>query len=671
MKEGEKPGCASSSSDMTETNKVLKSTKETFEAFKEPDPPFTFKIGWSKDYDNLLRGEVFKTASYSDLYREALRCGRVILCAQGGAAKSVILRKIGREAIREKCVAVLIDLKRWTAPDYQEWNRLGDSPSGRLQLICSRFSEPSLTTANLDLLQPSLVRLLLIDGVNEVSSPIGQSIIDLFNEFVRTSINTNIIVADRLTRRDIADPEEWAFATVMPLEESEVKSQVVKMRGEAAYVQLSDETKLLLASPYFLNAFLQEGVTTPTRAQTLHQYFQEHGGNLTEPELQVVSKAAFIAYQTDRSRTFRLDRFEAEATVEVTQKLKTAGALIVADGLAYFNHHLKHDYLVSYYLASDEELWSPDSFNVATFFASSFDVLAMTLEQISEVASADKFVRRIYDWNYYGAAYAVAEALNAQTVVSQEMQVVLLAMLAERKWDLITATAQRAKDALLLFRTGFAQRLVNAASLGEVFKELGIINSGENWFNEWRNVYTTAPGSIVDDSDVEKITVDDSVLGWTYANVLKRVKLADSQQALLRGYYANASEPVRWRISHVLGAFPDRKNAEFLLTLLDSDPKEWVRYGAIRSLVEIAALTADTDLRKFVFLEIEKRAATLLKTERTVQEFARAIFVQHAPKDWIFQVSPVIEEFFLNAASVTARDQWEKTMHRLRTTYSA
>src|SRR2546427_11390093 len=82
MKVGGWRGCASFSSDMTESSKLFRSSKETFEAFTGPNPAFSFKIGWSRGYDSLLRGEVYRSASYSDLYREARLRGRVILCAQ-------------------------------------------------------------------------------------------------------------------------------------------------------------------------------------------------------------------------------------------------------------------------------------------------------------------------------------------------------------------------------------------------------------------------------------------------------------------------------------------------------------------------------------------------------------------------------------------------------------
>jgi hypothetical protein len=72
----------------------------------------------------------------------------------------------------------------------------------------------------------------------------------------------------------------------------------------------------------------------------------------------------------------------------------------------------------------------------------------MTMEQIADTDAADFFLRQVYDWNIYAAGYVIAEAREITT--SPEMQIVILAMFAERRWDLINATARKASDTLVL-----------------------------------------------------------------------------------------------------------------------------------------------------------------------------------------------------------------------------
>ena len=89
-------------------------------------------------------------------------------------------------------------------------------------------------------------------------------------------------------------------------------------------------------------------------------------------------------------------------------------------------------------------------------------------------------------------------------------------------------------------------------------------------------------------------------LGWTIANVLKRLKLSSSEQWHLRKHVRDRAVAVRWRLAHVLGSFPTLNNFDVLKNLLTGDPDAWVRYGAVRSLVEMAA-RGSASIRKRVF----------------------------------------------------------------------
>jgi len=70
------------------------------------------------------------------------------------------------------------------------------------------------------------------------------------------------------------------------------------------------------------------------------------------------------------------------------------------------------------------------------------------------------------------------------------MQVVILAMMAERKFDLIEATARRSADALRLSPADIAKRLMVAGSLEDVFNEVRNVQSDQGWFSDWRSMFT-------------------------------------------------------------------------------------------------------------------------------------------------------------------------------------
>ena len=179
--------------------------------------------------------------------------------------------------------------------------------------------------------------------------------------------------------------------------------------------------------------------------------------------------------------------------------------------------------------------------------------------------------------------------MQSSSHVSEQMLCIMLAVLAERRWDIIQTTAQRAEDALRLFPLPVHEPFTQAADLEEVFRVITARDFEQPQFVMWRNLFTKRPTERVEDQEIELISDDDSVIGWTVANVLKRCKVNRIQQTRLREISAAASPTVRWRVAHALGSHPSSTNMNYLASLVTADPDGWVRYGAIRSLVEMAA----------------------------------------------------------------------------------
>src|SRR5439155_9705895 len=129
-------------------------------------------------------------------------------------------------------------------------------------------------------------------------------------------------------------------------------------------------------------------------------------------------------------------------------------------------------------------------------------------------------------------------------------------------------------------------------------------------------------------ADVELLGNPDSVLGWTLANVLKRSLLSEELQQALRDRFAVAPEPpIRWRVVHVLGAWPTEANVTFLLNALDTDHVGEVRYGATRSLME-AACRGNIALRATIFSNLGTRSAALLADKFTRGELEATMFLR-------------------------------------------
>jgi len=636
----------------------------------EPQPPFDFRIGWCGSYEDLFTSRIQVRTEPGVLFARALENGRVLLHARGGSAKTSIFRRLMREILGPRCLPVWINLRRWTTPDYTAWKEYHTS-TARLNFLLETHASPRVTTVLLDALPANVTRVLFVDGLNEILMDVAEDILNALDSFARLMLGGSVIVGDRMVRRELSDPEAWQLATIMPFSESEIRSYLTRGLGSDEMYDAADEaTRALLASPYFLNAAIHDGHAAPTRSAVHAQWFKDHA-SLTTEELARASEAAFEAYRHNKTRNFRLADFQRVAGESVVHKLLRENVLLVTGDQACFDHHLKHDYLAAYYLAQDPELWIPATFNRVTFWASSFETLVMALELLDTTAAADHFVRRVYDWNQYGAAYAATEARDRGRLrVSKEMETVLLAVLADRQWDLMSATATRVKDGLLMFGTPESTAFVTARSREEVVAIVDRVESHDPLFLSWRALFTRPSGEIISDSELALIEDPSSLVGWTMSNTLKRMKVPEVQQARLRELLYHKSMTIRWRAVHTLGGFPNPANVRVLLGRLDNDLDPWVRYGTIRSLLEIAAL-GDSRIRVRVFSALRERLAKIVRDEKTIQEFERAIFIDRirAPKDWLANALGLVQVLRDVEDSGKPRSHWEELAYRLRDTY--
>jgi hypothetical protein len=649
----------------TKSNNLRARIAYAVEHLSIPQPEFKINVGWARHYEDLFASSFHSISGISELLSTAMTKGYVLLAGRGGGAKTIVVYRLAKHTLSLKAVPIVITLKDWTGQDYHTWEQ-ADSHSAKVDLLLSRFGLVSTRSIDLDEISPDVTRLLLMDGLNEVNSRTGQEIIYALEEYVKFAPNSRVLVTDRMVRRSFINASRWQLSMVCPLDTPEIERQIHARFGNSKrFDLLSTDIRHLLTSPYFLNAFLTDGQLAPTRSEEFKAYFFKHVG-FNEQELDLASGAALNVYRSS-TRTFSLADFIASSSDTVGQKLKDSGAIIIEDGRAYFEHHLKHDYLVSRYLAQHPAEWTDDIFKVVTFGASSFETITLTLEQIGTVEAADHFLRRVYDWNPYGSGYAIAEA--RQTLASREMQVVILAMLAERRLDIMLRTAERALDTLNLVRSQYAADFRTATALQQIFTTLNQVESDEQRFREWRDLYTLAPGTQATDEHVAHLTDPDSVIGWTSSNLLKRLSLNNEQLGMVRDLLQNNQDPkVRWRAAHVLGAFPSEANFHALVAAL-SDAAVSVRFGSTRSLIEIAA--RDHTLTNHIFQALIENAAQIAPHRSVVEEVQRAVFVRRdrVPPNWKSEVLPLFGVLEARAVSAYEAEQWDRVVKDLVVTY--
>lgn len=191
----------------------------------------------------------------------------------------------------------------------------------------------------------------------------------------------------------------------------------------------------------------------------------------------------------------------------------------------------------------------------------------------------------------------------------------------------------------------------------EVFAIVESFDTTESWFETWRRLFTTRSEGRVSDRDVARLAREGSLVGWTMANVLKRVRASEGQLLQVRDWTSHEEFIVRWRAVHVLGAKPSDRNRDAVLAAL-RDSEKWVRYGAVRSLVEMAALTPIRESRTRIFELLVERLEDAGSDPVVEGEFAKAIMVRRPPVGWQEDVAPVIDYLWGSSRSIEEQDFW-------------
>jgi hypothetical protein len=614
-----------------------------------PDPPFQFTIGWAEDYPSALTERVEQAPTSDALWERAVETGRVLLLGEGGAGKTSLMRRMWHRAHNAGLFATYVDLRRWRSELSDEW-RTADDDAWRTDLLLERLGVPPTNEAELGLVELGTQALVLIDGINEVANRDAEQLLICAEYLARHHSRAGVVVTDRLVRRENVGAR-WSLARLI--------------RAETPDGTPEGDTRLL-RNAFFLNLAIRGELEGNSASAAFLTYLRNHVG-LDDSELDAAAAAAADAYRAHAGRTFDLERFRDIAGT-AADKLEQAGRLVVDPPRASFSHHLFHDTLAARWLAADEERWNPPNFNALTFHASSFDALALALEQLPDPTRVDLFVRRIYDWNYYGAAYALARARQLGDIeVSTGMHVALLAMLAERRWDPVRSTADRVEDALRLVGDELSNELLHAKDPLAVRDRIKREHLEGAVYEAWVRLFVREDDAPADDELLDALDQDESLLGWTAANVLRRAPATPAAvDHTLKVLADNPSPTIRWRAAHVLGAWPSQAAIKALRRALLRDDESDVRYGAIRSLMDIAARTRGADRDRQLRWLIDHLSDIKAMRAPILDELERAIVRFPTPPSWISSAGEVVEALYASEDDEHQRDRWRRLGARLR-----
>jgi hypothetical protein len=626
-----------------------------------PEPAIDFDLTFKLDGDDGI--------PVGSLINKTIDARRLILRGYAGGGKSALLRKCANLLLDKGIIPIIINLKKWTVEHSKALSEVFEQQRD----VDQKFDillDVSITDLNRNMLNffPSqFEKFVMVDGLNEVyGKETTREILDLLDDYVKEKAPyLYVVVTDRMVQRE-AGPSKWRMAELNLLTSEEVRKQIRDHFGDTAFEPLPDADKELLRVPYFLDYALESGSPQlGSAAKAIEAFFRESffmtQEKFGEAALNQLAKAAFNAYKTYKSTSFNAEIFRADAGEDTWNKLLESGVLKLSGGDVRFDHQLKHDYLASRYLALHNELWNSDSFDAVTFESKTFEPLLMTLEQLSDTTQGDKFIKNLYDWNWVATVTSLAK--SDPKLFSDEMSTFVLAAIAEKLFDPIRPTRERARMQLSEFSPEVCGPFAKAENITAIFDIVGAFNSDVPWFLEWKHLFTRYNDPPLREAEIRRIADRDPILGWTAANVIRRFKLSDADLRQLRAIYdafdalpndsTQHAEVAQWRVVHALGMSDTKENVDLLFRALDGQGYHWAKFGAARSLIEIAAITENDDLRMQIIGDLKDRIASV--SRKVLEEIGNAIFYRAAPDSWGDLITPLLEK-----ARDTRRDEVDR-----------
>lgn len=609
-----------------------------------PQPAFGYEVVLCEDFDEVLSGGASgRRMPVTDLAGVADERGAVLLQARGGAGKTTALLA-AREAAEASGLRVVsvaaLDLALHLPADVADE---GDV----LEALSVASNGEAAAQYLLDSPEPTL---LLIDGVNEIPAGQANTLLMAVQRLAERAPSLRAVVTDRLHRRALAS-RAWTLTTLTPVSDDVVRRLVSADLTPAAVEALS--------LPFYLKQAVHDG--PGSRAAMHEQALAVHAAQ-TEDDIERLAAATSEQYELTRSRRIDEPVFRARVPQEQLDRLQTAGVLSIVGPLR-FSHHLISDYLAARHAANKDQ-WTRNDLDVLTLTATSFDALAMLLELAPH--RADELVLATYDWNFYAAAHLLSEARDADLTVNPGLETAVLGMLGERRFDRVRATARQVTDALRTHGTDYTRALLDAPTRTALAEVVRVHNSDSAW-DRWQALFLRPDGAPAEAADVELMRDKNPLLGWTAASVLRRSATGPALWQAVLELLADEDETVRWRAAHALGRLPQEHAVEGLLATLEHDAYSWARYGALRSLVEIAA-EAPERLRGFVLDRLAGLAGLLRSRPELAREAERVLDLQDPPPGWADATAVVIEKLWAEAATVEEQDRWSSLGLRLRRT---
>ncbi|MER5606285.1 hypothetical protein AB0F93_15410 [Micromonospora tulbaghiae] len=610
---------------------------------------------------------------------------QVAIHAKAGSGKSAALIDLAsRLNSSENALVVFVDLKPWAHERNKQFVADGESPTVDQILEASAVPATAALIQGIhgDLVTADARQYWLVDGINELPSGLSRPVLESLTTYLRGIVRSSLVVTDRSPTR--YSPPEWSLLEINPLRPTDVdlllpseSANTSEANSRSRNNALEDSgRRQLLTTPFFLDVAMTDGRWTwETSVQAIHGMFGERL-SLSEDDIDKLADFALAMYTKREGLTFPLHELVATAGPLVARRLIESRVLLIPDDdSAAFYHQLLHDYLASRSLAKRPDAWAPKYFDALSFDANTYESLIMVLDQIQSEEGISDYITALYDWNWFGTIRCVERALRDDWRLPRHLTVVLSAMLGEKRFDPVNGSRARAEQwtEKLDGVTGF--RFGQASAIAALVEEVERISdgSGPSWFRVWYGLFRQLKelSRTIDEVTVSEISNPDPFIGWTATQVARHCDLGLDGARQIRAMYRGArhasddiSRSIRWRAVHALGRHPSSENAQLLLEAIDSDVYSWVVYGAVRSLLEMAALS-DVDATDRFLSQVDARLAQL--PAEPLSQVAWATQYEGASAHWADRVWPLLEHARDLQETEEGKELWKARLEAFKT----
>lgn len=454
----------------------------------------------------------------------------------------------------------------------------------------------------------NIFKIIFIDGINEISSKEERDKLLMALEFISTQGGFYVCIATR--HLNIEEAPAWKIYNIEKVDENFL-SEIIKEKFNKDIKEYDERNQEYLSISYFLDIAIKSGKDI---IKSYSDYLSEHlmasnGSSLKQRQgiIETLSDVAYKSYKSDNKFSIDTQSIQNEISYFID-----AGIIFKIKNGYQFEHHLINELLVAKKIAGSNELWKKETFDLITFDNRvSMEVIQMILEQIKNPEDGEEFLLAVYNWNFYAVLHCL-KYVNTDKYPQQFAQFIVI-LLSEKLFDNFKHTRKNAFKYLEPLFDKFEIIGVNAAEIvdlvengigkkrQEQFREILIKNKihfENGTYSQMYNDFSMFPESFSENL-ISKILDRNPVVGWSISNVIKRKPLDSIEELSSRlMYQASKDDIVNWRIVHVLGAASEMQTKNLLIDLVsDNEEYIWVRYGAVRSLLEIELFNDSTDFK--------------------------------------------------------------------------